>query len=190
MSIRVLAKSFCFGAFVALLLQAVSFSAVWVMHKKWGKNARPDESAALFNWTLYLLIHADSFFCALIGVGCVIMMMTRKGYSALMYYMCKKFDNDADAPTSESVWTPRFLFVNVIGFRFGYISGSYYTWVIVEIALGMPAPIVPLLCSLLVDVGFCCLMLKCFDWAHEEPSTADDDDDDKLEEDSSLPHTR
>ena len=137
------------------------------------------------NWTLYLLIHADIAFYTLIWVGFV-MMATRKGST----YTRKKFDNDTDAPNSESVWTGRFLVISVMDFRFGFTTGCYAAWAIFDIALGMPVSLVPLLCSLLVDVGFCCLMLKCFDWAHEEPSTADDDDDDKLEEDSSLPHTR
>ena len=194
---RVLAKSVCFGAFVGLLLQAVTFSAFWVMSQKWGTNTQADDSAPLSNnWTpLYLLLHADIFFCTLTAVlGCVMalmMMMTRQGWSVYMYFMRNKFDNEADggAPTNSesSVWTtPRFLFVNGIGFRFGFIYGSYGTWVIFKIALlGMSAAaplLVPLLCPLLVDVVVCCLMIKkCFDWVHdEEPSAAADDD--KLEE--------
>ena len=170
-SIRVLVKSFCFGAFAGLLLRAVSFSAFCVMFKKWGKNTQPDESAPLF---LYLLFYADIAFHTLIWVG-HLMTITRKG----SMYMRKKFDNDAHAPKSESVWNVRFLFLSVMGFRFGFISGSYGAWAIFDITMGMPVSLVPLLCSFLVDMGLCCLMIKCFDWAHD-PSIADD----KPEEDS------
>jgi hypothetical protein len=166
-------KSFCIGAFVGLLLQAVTFAAFLVFTKKWGKNTQPNESAPLSYWTFYLLIHADIAFCALVCVGFVV-TLTRKGST----YMRKKFDNDAHAPNGESVWTPRFLLVSGIYFLIGAVAESYCAWAIVDIALGMPVPLAPMLCSLLVHVGLCCLMIKSFDWARE-PSTADDE----LEED-------
>ena len=102
------------------------------------------------------------------------MMATRKGST----YTRKKFDNDTDAPNSESVWTGRFLLISVMDFRFGFTTGCYAAWAIFDIALGMPVSLVPLLRSLLVDVGLCYLMMKCFDWGHQ-PTTADDE----LEED-------
>jgi hypothetical protein len=99
-------------------------------------------------------------------------------------YMRKTFDNDADAPnSSESVWTLQFLFLRRIGFLLGVISGSYGAWAIVDIELGMPVPLALLLSSLLLDVGLCCLMIKCFDLGHE-PSTADDDEPEEDQEDS------
>ena len=145
------------------------------MFKQWGNNAQPDESAPFSYWTLYFLILVDTVFYTLVMLG-IIVTMTRKG----SMHMRKKFDNDAHAPNSESVWTPRFLFVNGIGFHIGAISGSYGSLAIIDsIVSGMPIPLVPLLCSVLVDVGLCCLMFKCFDSAHE-PFSADDE----LEEDS------
>ena len=173
----ILVKSFCFGAFAGLLLRAVSFSAYWVMFKKRGKNTQPDESAPLSNWTLYLLLNILNIaFYTLILVG-FFMMMTRKG----SLYMRKKFDNDADAPDSESVWTAQFLIDNGLCLLLGINAGSFGTFAIMNIALGTSAPLVPLLCSFLVDVGSCYLMIKLFDWAHD-PSTADDEP----EEDSVL----
>ena len=177
-SILILVKSFCFGAFVGLLLQAVSFAAFLVFTKKWGKNPQPDESAPLSYWTLYLLIHADVAICALIFVGFV-MTMTRKG----SMYMRKKFDNDAHAPNGESVWTPLFLLVSGIYFLIGAVVGSCGAWAVVDVALGTPVPLASLLCSLLVNVGLCCLMIKrCFDWGHGPSFTADDEPEEDQED--------
>ena len=156
-STRVLTKLFCYGNFVGLVLQAIAFSASWVMYKKCGNNTQPDESAPLSNWTLYLLIHADIAFYTLLWLGFV-MMATRKGST----YMRKKFDNDTDAPNSESVWTGRFLVISVMDFHFGFTTGFYAIWAIFDIALGRPVSLVWMLCALLMDVGLCCFMLKCF----------------------------
>ena len=168
-STRVLTKLFC-----GLVLQAITFSASWVMCKKCGNNTQPDESAPLSNWTLYLLIHADAIaFFTLICMMGFAMMATRKG----SIYMRKKFDDDTDAPNSESVWTGRFLLISVMDFRFGFTTGCYATRAIFDIALGRPVSLVPLLC-LPVDLGLYYLMMKCFDWGHQL-TTADDE----LEED-------
>ena len=79
-SILILVKSFCFGAFVSLLLQAVCVAAFLVLTKKWGKNAQPDESAPPLScsWTLCLLLDADIACHVLIWVGFVV-TITRKG---------------------------------------------------------------------------------------------------------------
>ena len=174
-----LVKIFCFAAFAGLFFQIVSLSAFWVMFKKWGKSTQPDKSAPLSYWTLYFLQNVDIAFCTLIWVGCF-MMMTRKG----SMYMRKKFDDDAHAPNSESVWTPRFLFVNGIGFHLGALSGSYGILAIVDVTLGMPVSLWPLLCSLLVDVGICWLTIKCFDWWIGHSIRHDDDPEGDQEEDS------
>ena len=104
-SILILIKSFCFGAFVSLLLQAVTFSAFWVFTIYWGKN--PQSASFLPYWTIYLLMHMGIALCSILWGGCA-MSLTQKG----SMYMRKKFDNDADAPNSESVWTPRFLLLS------------------------------------------------------------------------------
>ena len=177
MRILILVKSFCFGAFASLLVQTVTFSAFWVMYKKWGKNTQPDESAPLSNWTLYLPLTIDIAFHILIWLGFV-MALTRKGST----YMRKKFDNDADAPNSESVWTPRFLIVKGISFLVGISSGFHGAWAIYYLALGMPNS--PPLSPLLVQVGSCYLMLKCFDSGHDhELCTAYDEPEEDQEED-------
>ena len=151
------------------------------MFRKWGNNPEPDEHAPwLSHWTLCFLLNANVAFHALVWVAFV-MLMTRKGSMC----MRKKFDDHADAPTSESVWTPRFLFVSGTGFHLGIISGSYGTWVIVDIVLGMPFPLAPLLCLLLVNVGLCCITIKCFDWGYE-PSTGDDDDEREEDQEDSF----
>ena len=144
---------------------------------RWGKNPQPDESAQLSYWTLYL--RTDIAFYALGFLGFA-MTLTRKRST----HTRKKFDDDADhAPNSESVWTPRFLFVSGIDFLIGAVAGSHGAWAIVDIALGVPVPLAPLLCSLLVQVVPCCLMIKCVDWGHG-PSSADDEPEEDQEEDS------
>jgi hypothetical protein len=176
LSSLVLVKSLCFGCFVGLLLQAVTFCAFVVIIKKWGRNPQPEEStAALSYWTLYLLIHIDLAVYSIIWGG-FLMTLTRKG----SMYMRKKFDNDADAPNTESVWTPRFLFLSGIGVLLGVIAGSYTAWVIIDIELGFPVSLTPLFSTLLMDVGLCYLMVKCFDWGHaanayDEPEEDDED---------------
>ena len=107
-------------------------------------------------------MHVDIAFFAILWVTFA-MALTRKG----SLYMRKKFDHDADAPNSESVWTPRFLFLNGNCFVLGGIVGTYVAWVIVYIELGMPVPLALMLSLLLVDVGLSRLMIKCFDWYHE-----------------------
>jgi hypothetical protein len=182
-SILILVRSFCFGAFPGLLLHAVTFSAFLVMVKKWGKHPlQPDESAPLSNWNLYLLFHIDIAFYALIWVG-YFAILTREGSA----YMRKKFDDDADALDSDSVWTPRFLVLSGIGFLLGVVAGSYGTWAIVDIALGMTVPLAPL-SALLMDVvarhlvvGLCCLMIKCTDRGRER-STADGEPEEDQED--------
>ena len=104
-SLRILIKSFCFGAFVGLLLQAVTVSAFLVFNSQWGKN--PQSASFLPYWTIYLLMHMGIALCSILWGGCA-MSLTQKG----SMYMRKKFDNDADAPNSESVWTPRFLLLS------------------------------------------------------------------------------
>ena len=168
-SILILIKSFCFGAFVSLLLQAVTFSAFWVFTIHWGKN--PQSAPFLRFWTIYPLMHLDVAFYAIVWVACA-MTLTRKG----SMYMRKKFDNDADAPNSESVWTPQFLFLNGNCFLLGVIAGSYVAWDFVLIALGVPVPLALVFSSLLLDVGICCLMIKSFDW-HQELWTVEEEDD-------------
>jgi hypothetical protein len=172
LSSLVLVKSLCFGSVVGVLLQAVTLSAFLVITKKWGRNPQPEESAATMSyWTLYcLLVHMD------IAVYCIIwggflMTLTRKG----SMYMRKKFDNDADAPNTESVWTPRFLFLSGIGVLLGVIAGSYTAWVIIDIELGFPVSLTPLFSTFLLDVGLCYLMVKGFDYAHDEPEEEDED---------------
>ena len=110
------------------------------------------------------------------------MTLTQKGSTHLR----KKFDDDTDASNGESVCTPRFLFVSEIGFLIGVVAGSTGSWAFVDIALGMPVPLAPLLGSLLMDVGLCCLMIKCFDLDHEPSTDADDEPEEDLEEDSFL----
>jgi hypothetical protein len=171
LSSLVLVKSLCFGSFIGLLIQAVTFSAFLVVSKKWGRgNPQPEESAALSYWTLYLLIHMDIAVYSIIWGG-FLMTLTRKG----SMYMRKKFDNDADAPNTESVWTPRFLFLSGIGVLLGVIAGSYTAWVIIDIELGFPVSLTPLFSTFLLDVGLCYLMVKGFDYAHDEPEEEDED---------------
>jgi hypothetical protein len=77
LSSLILVKSLCFGSFVGLLLQAVTFSAFLVTTKRWGRNPQPEESAALSYWTLYLLIHMDiAVYC--IMWGGFLMTLTRQ----------------------------------------------------------------------------------------------------------------
>ena len=179
-SILILVKSFCFGAFASLLLQAFTFSALWVLYKKWGKNTQPDESAPLTNWAIYFLLTIDAAFYIFIGVGFV-MTLTRKG----SLYMRKKFDKDAHAPKSKSVWTPRFLVVSGVIFLSGISFGSHGAWAIINVALGISNP--PPLFPLLVQVGSCCLMIKCYDWNDDDELwTADDEPEEDQEEDSSF----
>jgi hypothetical protein len=172
-SIRILVKSFCFVAFAGLLHHAVTFSAFLVYNKKWREN----NPAPLSYWTLYLLSHIDIAFYALVWVG-FSATVTRKGSTCIR----KKFDNDADAPDSESIWTPRFLGLNGIAFLLGLDAGSYTVWTITDIALDMPVPLAPLLSALLIDVvGLCCLMIKCTDRGRER-STADDEPEEDQED--------
>ena len=175
-SLLILIKSFCVGAFVGLLLQAVTFSAFWVFTIHWGKN--PQSAPFLRFWTIYPLMHLDVAFYAIVWVACA-MTLTRKG----SMYMRKKFDNDADAPNSESVWTARFLYLSGTGFLIGLFVGSYGAWAIVDIALGMPVPLALIFSILLVDVGLCCLMIKCFDW-YQELSLAEEDEPEEDQEES------
>ena len=182
-SLLILIKSFCVGAFVCLLLQAVTFSAFWVFnHVHWGKNLRSTPFLPSY-WTIYWLMNME---CAVSTILWVIsfMTLTRKG----SLYMRKKFDNDADAPNSESVWTPRSLFLSGNGFLLGFIAGSYVAWIVVEdIVLGRPFPAVALVfSSLLVNVGFCCFTIKCVDWHHQELCTAEGDEPEEDQEDSSF----
>jgi hypothetical protein len=174
LSSLVLVKSLCFGSFVGLLLQAVTFSAFLVITKKWGRNPQPEESATLSYWTLYLLLNLDIALYSIIWGG-FIMALTRKG----SMYMRKKFDNDADAPNTESVWTPRFLLLSGTGFLFGLLVGSYTAWAIIDFKLGWPLPLTPLIFTLLMDVGRCCLMIKCFDWGHEITTYYELEEDDE-----------
>ena len=134
-SILILTKSLWIGALAGLLLQLVTFSAFLVLFFRWGKNPQPnEESALLFYWTLYMRLHMNIPFHAVIWVVFV-MTLTRKG----SVYLRKKFDNDANhAPNSESVWTPRFLLLNGICFLLGLTTGSYTVWAIAAIMLGTP----------------------------------------------------
>jgi hypothetical protein len=175
LSSLVLVKSLCFGCFVGLLLQAVTFSAFLVITKKWGRNPQPEESTTLSYLTLYLLIHMDLAVYSIIWGG-FLLTLTRKG----SLYMRKKFDKDADAPNTESVWTQRFLFLSGSRFLLGVIAGSYTAFVIIDIELGFPVSFTPLVSTFLMDVGFCYLMVKCFDWGHapnayDEPEEDDED---------------
>jgi hypothetical protein len=176
LSNHILVKSFCLGSFVGLLLQAVTFSAYLMITTKWGKNRPPEESGATLSyWTLYLLIHIDIAVYSIIWGG-FIAALTRKG----SMYLRKKFDNDADAPNTESVWTPRFLFLSAIGFIFGLLLGSDIAWEIIDIKLGLPLSLAPLLFILLLNLGRCCFMIKCFDWIHEIKNPEEDDEDDSF----------
>jgi hypothetical protein len=178
LSSLVLVKSLCFGSFIGLLIQAVTFSAFLVVSKKWGRgNPQPEESAALSYWTLYLLIHMDIAVFSIIW-GCIFMTLTRKG----SMYMRKKFDNDADAPNTESVWTQRFLFLNGIGVLLGVIAGSYTAWAIMDIEMGFSVSLPLLFSTLLMYGGLCYLMVKCFDWghAHNEYDEPEEDDEDSF----------
>jgi len=177
-SILILVKRFCFGAFASLLLQAGTLSTFWVLHKKWGKNTQPDESAPLSNWPLYFVFTIYAAFYILIVVGFV-MTLTRKGST----YMRKKFDSDAHAPKSESVWTPRFLVLNGVIFLSGISTGSHVAWAIIFTVLGMSNP--PPLGHLLHQLGSCCLMFKCYDWGDDDELwTTDDEPEEDQEEDS------
>jgi hypothetical protein len=164
---RVLMKSFCFGAFVGLLLQAIMFSAfLLVITKKWGGDPHPEESTTVSFWSLYLLLNMDVLFYGIIWAG-FLTALTRKG----SLYMRKKFDNDADAPNTESIRTPRFLFIIGSGFLLGHLVGSNTAWTVMDMQLGMPLQLIPLLIfRLLTDVERCCLMVNFFDWgcAHLE----------------------
>ena len=183
-STLILTKSLWIGAFAGLLLQLVTFSAFLVLFYsggnnvvstfRWGKYPQPNESTTLSYWTLYMLLHMDIPFYAVIWVGFVT-ALTRKG----SLYLRKKFDNDADAPNSESVWTGRFLILNGVGFLLGLTTGSYTVWIIVDIKLGTPVPLVSLLSALLMEVGLCCLIIKSFDWGHkpEDDETEEDQED-------------
>jgi hypothetical protein len=177
----VLVKSLCFGCFVGLLLQAVTFSAFLVINKRWGENPQPEESVAVLSyWTLSLLIHMDIAVYSIIWGG-MLMTLTRKG----SIYMRKKLDNDADhAPNTESVWTPRFLFLSGIGVLLGVIVGSYTAWGIIDIELGFPVSLTPLFSTFLWDVGLCYLMVKFFDWGHAARNAYDEPQED--DEDSFL----
>jgi hypothetical protein len=174
-------KSLCFGTFVGLLLQVIGFSAFWVFTIRWGKNPKPDESAPLSHWTALFLISHTSIALSVLVWGGFVMTLTRKA----SMQMRKKFDNDADAPNSEFIWTPRFFFRSTIGFHLGLVVASF-GWAIVDIELGIPASLASLLSPLLPDVGLCCLMIKffeCFDWV-DDPFTAADDDPEIDQEDS------
>jgi hypothetical protein len=170
LSNHTLVKSLCMGSLVGLLLQAITFSACLLIAKKWGRH--PTEPGNFSCWSLCLLIHMDIAVCSVIW-GCFIVTLTKKGSMCVR----KKFDNDADAPNTESVWTERFLFLSGVGFLFGVIGGSHTAWAIVDVELGMPVPLTPLISTLFMDVFLCCLMIKCFDWGHQAP---DEDDEDSI----------
>jgi hypothetical protein len=175
---RILVKCLCFGAFGSLLVQAVAFSAYLVFTIYWGKNPKPDTSAPFSYWTLYFFIYIKIIFYTLVWGIVFIMKVTKKG----SMYLRKKFDNDADAPNSDSIWTPRFLVHSRLGFILGVIAGTSAAGAVINIGLGMPVPYMPLLYTLLMDTGLCCLMIKCFDWGHgPDPfSTEDASDDDSF----------
>jgi hypothetical protein len=176
LSNHALVKSFCLGSFVGLLLQAVTFSAYLVITTKWGKNRPPEESGVTLSyWTLYLLIHIDIAVYSIIWGG-FIAVLTRKG----SMYLRKTFDNDADAPNTESVWTPRFLFLSGIAFTSCLLLGSDIAWEIIDIKLGLPLSLAPLLFTLLLNLWRCCLMIKYFDWIHEIKNPEDDDEEDSF----------
>jgi hypothetical protein len=165
LSSLVLVKSLCFGCFVGLLLQAVAFCAFLVITKlkKWGRNPQPEESAAALSYlTLYWTLYMDLAIYSIIWGG-FLWTLTRKG----SLYMRKKFDKDAeDAPnnnTESTVWTQRILFLSGIGVLLGVHAGTYTAWVIIEmIELGFRVSFTPLVFTFLMDVGFCYLMVKCF----------------------------
>jgi hypothetical protein len=174
----VLLKSFCYGSFLGLLVQSITFSAVFVMAKKWGKNPPPEASANVSYWTLCLLAKVDIVVYSMI-CGCFCMAVTRKG----SMYMLKKFDNDADAPDTESIWTPRLLFHSEIVFLLGFLAGSYTAFAVIDIGLGKPLPLTLLIFTLLMDVGTCFLMLTCFEMVRREPTAYDDEPEEEDNED-------
>ena len=159
MSLLIIVKSFCFGAYVGLLLHVVTFSAFLVLIH-WGKDPPAIAPFLLSSWFLCLLKYIVIAFYAILWVSFA-MTLTPKG----CMYTLKSFDNEADAPNSESVWTPQFLFLSANGFFLGgIVPGSYAAWTIVYIELGIPAPPTLVFSILPVDVGLCCLLIKCFDW--------------------------
>ena len=96
-STLILTKSFWIGVFAGLLLQLViTFSAFLMLFLCSGKNPQHSVSAPLSYWTLYMLVHLDLAFYAVVCVGFA-MTLTRKGSVNLR----KKFDNDADAPSQQ-----------------------------------------------------------------------------------------
>ena len=165
----VLLKSLCLGAFVGLLIQTITFSAFLLITKKWAKIPS--------RWTQYVLVYIDIAIFSIISWGSYCMAGTRNK----SMYMRKKFDNDADgAPNTESVWTKRYLLVSGIAFLHGFLIGSFIAWVIVDIKSGLPVPAVSLLFIILVHVGLCCLLVKCFAGhgltaAYDEEEPEDDD---------------
>ena len=176
-STLIFTKSLWIGAFACLNLQLVTFSAFWGLFYRWGKNPQPNESAPLSYWALYMLVHLDIALYAVVWVG-LTMTLTRKG----SVYLRKKFDDDADAPNGESVWTPQFLLLNGIGFLLGLITGYFTIWTIVDIKLGMPVQLVFLLFPLLIEVWLCFHILKYLNLGHE-PCTASNDEPEEDQED-------
>ena len=171
-STLILTKTFWIGAFAGLLLQLVTRSAFLVLFLRSGKNHNivclPHCPTGLFTCSFTWI------FLSTLSFGRAFSWHSRKG----SVYLRKKFDSDADAPSSESVWTPRFLVLNGTDFLLGFTTASYVVLAIADITLGTHVPLVSLISAFLVEVGLCCLLIKCFDWGHQPDDEPEEDQED------------
>jgi threonine/homoserine/homoserine lactone efflux protein len=99
-------------------------------------------------------------------------------------YMLKKFDNDADAPDTESIWTPPLMFRSEIVFYLGVFVGSHAAFTVIDIGLGKPLPLPLLIFTVLMDLGTCFLVLTWFQMDRREPAADDEPSEEEDNEDS------
>jgi hypothetical protein len=151
--------AFTSGAIIGFFVQITTLGACAFEMLRWGNadhNAEDEQvRKGMLFWCIRLLGYIDLYLYTIIWLT-FSLTMTQYGY----FFLRKRFLGRFCLIKA----TRRSTFYAGINTLLGIVVGSFVAWATVDVLLGSPIPLAPILFTLFADLLLCYFMAVCYDW--------------------------
>ena len=146
------------GLILGFLVQVINVAGTTYMYLRWGEGAiTTRQEGWLLHAVIWILTQADLYLYVLMWVA-LTSVLTKRGMD---YVRCQYF-------SQESVPSKRSIFVMGVNFYVGVVVGVFLAWTGIDIVLGLPVPVLPMIFVLLFGLFISYTMVWCYDLEEEE----------------------
>jgi hypothetical protein len=150
---------FCInGMILGFLVQCANVGGTTYMYLRWGdeKITNTSQDGWFVHFVIWMLTQSDLYLCIFMWMA-LTGLLTKYG----MDHVRNTYFSESCMPTK------RTIFVMGVNFYVGVVLGLILTWTVIDVLLGLPLPMLPMIFVLLYGIFASYTMIWCYDLEYE-----------------------